>query len=83
MTNNIVVNKQQLSLMRHALGLQYEKKPYRNRFMTPKDGEDGQHWEDLVSKGLAGKRKYPLSKDTMYWVTEAGAEFLNVQLPKD
>lgn len=48
--NAVELTKEQRSMMEHALGLNYKKKPYRNRYYTNSDNE---HWLDLVSKGLA------------------------------
>jgi hypothetical protein len=48
------VSADQLEEMRHTLGLNYEKKPFRNRFYTEADDSN---WNDLVSKGLARKLK--------------------------
>lgn len=46
----IELTKEQRNMMEHALGLNYKKKPYRNRFYT---NSDDPHWLSLVSQGLA------------------------------
>jgi hypothetical protein len=73
----IVITKGQQSDMEHALGLDYKKKPYRNRYCT---SENDKEWNDLVSKGLAlkGYRHDELygKGNRMFWLTKAGVEFI-------
>lgn len=70
------VSEEQLDEMKHTLGLNYSKKPYRNYFNTYKDDKN---WNDLVNKGLAAKGKEVdyLTKDSIYfWLTKEGVEFV-------
>ena len=53
MNTDTFVTTTQLNLMRHALGLDNEKRPYRNRFYTAITDLDGVAWKDLVDRGLA------------------------------
>lgn len=46
----VELTKEQKDMMEHALGLNYKKKPYRNRYYT---NSDNPHWLSLVSRGLA------------------------------
>jgi hypothetical protein len=72
----IEVSEEQLDDMKHTLGLNYNKKPYRNYFNTYKDDKN---WNDLVNKGLAtkGKEVEYLTKDSIYfWLTKEGVEFV-------
>lgn len=46
----VEITKEQRSVMEHALGLNYKKKPYRNRYYT---SSDNLQWLSLVSSGLA------------------------------
>jgi hypothetical protein len=43
----------QLGKLKHAFGLDYSKKPYRNYYHCNKDNDE---WEDMCSKGYATKR---------------------------
>lgn len=56
--------------MSHCLGLDYKKKPYRNRFCADKNDEI---WTALVEKGLAEKSSRVNSYGTiMYWLSKQG-----------
>lgn len=71
----IDITEEQLRQMKHSLGLDYEKKPYRNySFLNHKDKE----WNDLVVKGLAAKsRKEPNEWGSIYfWLTKQGVEYI-------
>lgn len=46
----IEITKEQRNAMEHALGLNYKKKPYRNRYYTDSNNP---HWLSLVNQGLA------------------------------
>lgn len=52
-TTHTQVSSKQLQMMRHALGLDWKKRPYRNRFYTAIHDSDGIAWQDLVQRGLA------------------------------
>jgi len=69
------ITKKQRKEMEHALGLNYQKTPYRNKFCTYSPDKS---WEDLMDKGIAnvsithsGERTY-----YFYYVTKKGIEFL-------
>lgn len=66
-----MVTIEQLKLMRHMLGLDYEKKPYRNYGYFQKPQED---CEDLVNKGLATKCDGDKEGHVVYHLTKEGIE---------
>ncbi|AKO91957.1 hypothetical protein BEH_07500 [Priestia filamentosa] len=68
------VSKQQLEEMKHALGMSYKSKPYRNYFHVNEPDDD---WEDLVNKGFA-KRGTGINKgtSTVYWLTYAATKLV-------
>ncbi|RKJ09459.1 hypothetical protein D7X33_49730, partial [Butyricicoccus sp. 1XD8-22] len=45
----------QLGKLKHAFGLDYSKKPYRNYYHCNKNNDE---WEDMCIKGYATKRIY-------------------------
>ncbi len=52
------MNKKQLKLARHALGLPNGKNlSFRNHFCIGEGGDGYEEWEDLVSKGMAVKAR--------------------------
>ncbi|MNW53468.1 hypothetical protein D3C74_310300 [compost metagenome] len=61
--------------MRHALGLNYDKKPTRNYFYTDADDSD---WNDLVEKGYARKRPGWDEESAYFSVTDEGKKVLGV-----
>ncbi len=68
--------------MLHALGLNQAgvTKPYRNRFWTDADGEDGKIWAPLVAAGLAwrGPPRAAYSGMCMFAVTDRGLAALGI-----
>lgn len=50
----VQISGKQVEEMKHALGLNYKKRPYRNYFYCSVDDKD---WNDLVEKGFATKHK--------------------------
>lgn len=71
----IEVTENQKDIMKHCIGLNYKKKPYRNYFFTSYKNEE---WNDLVTKGLAIKStKEPDRYDCVYfWLSKQGVEFI-------
>lgn len=71
----IDVTVEQVQLMRHCIGLDYKKKPYRNYFMINHENKD---WNELVEKGLAIKSKdEPNSWGSVYfWLSKQGVEYI-------
>lgn len=64
----------QVDKARHALGLDRGKRAYRNFYSSAEDPD----WEDLVLRGMATKRKSPVSPDFLYHLTRQSAfYFLN------
>lgn len=53
----------QLGKLRHAFGLDYSRKPYRNYYHCKGENEE---WEDLVVKGYATKR-YEENDNVIYF----------------
>ena len=78
----VKITEKQKKNMLHALGLDYKKKAFRNYYCCSKDHEG---WNDLISKGFAVKRDSALLSpdDCYFFVTEKGAKFLGVELPKE
>jgi hypothetical protein len=64
---DVEISEVQLGRMKHCLGLDFGKKPYRNRYVTYFKDEV---WEDLVEMNLA--KFY----DTKYELTKFGVEFV-------
>lgn len=65
----------QRELARHALGLPNKKHTTnRNYYCIGKGGDGYTDWEDLVSKGLAIKRRVPhFGGDDLFYLTLEGA----------
>lgn len=65
---------EQVDKARHALGLTRAKVAYRNYYSCADDAD----WNDLVERGMATKRKSPVSPDFLYSLTRPAAfYFLN------
>lgn len=64
------VSPEQKRLMKHALGVTEQRKPYRNRFATYLGGDAFANWADLCHKGLAEH----------YDTSESGMMFFGVTL---
>lgn len=63
----------QLDLMKHCIGLNYKKKPYRNYFCTSPNDKD---WNELVDIGLAVKStKEPSNECIYFWLNRQGVEY--------
>lgn len=79
----MTMSPEQIKLARHALGFPNKKnESYRNHFCTGPGSVDFEHWEDLVSKGLAVKRTDgPWGGDHMFYLTLEAA--LMVRGPKE
>ncbi|AWB17241.1 hypothetical protein [Clostridium botulinum] len=71
----IDITKTQRQNMKHCIGLDYKKKPYRNYYCTSHKDEN---WNNLVEKGLAVKSsKEPNSYGcTCFWLSKQGVEFI-------
>lgn len=78
----VVLTGTQIKNIRHALGLDWKNKPYRNFYCCSKTDEG---WNDLVNKGFAVKRdSVMLPKEECYFfVTKEGADFIGVKLPEN
>lgn len=78
------ITKLQKENMEHALGLDYKKKPFRNYYC---EYSPNKSWDELVDKGLATVRviydEHNYRHYYYYHVSEKGAKFLGVELPKD
>jgi hypothetical protein len=63
----------QIGMMRHALGLDYSRKPYRNYYYcsTPND-----EWEDLVQRSFATKQEGMREGSVYYFVTYPALKLL-------
>ncbi|ACA46953.1 hypothetical protein HYH96_18160 [Clostridium botulinum] len=61
-------------IIKHCIGLDYKKKPYRNRYETQSKDED---WNDLVKKGLATMSNNIADNGlTWFWLTQQGVEYV-------
>lgn len=68
------VTEYQLKLMKHCIGLDYKKKPYRNYFCTCPEDKD---WNELVGKGLAIKSSKETNNGCIcFWLSRQGVEFV-------
>jgi hypothetical protein len=70
------ITESQRKQMEHALGLNKDPKHGRNYFYTRANHPD---WNDLVEKGLAGKRSGWDDDAAYFFVTEEGKNLLGVQ----
>lgn len=68
----IEISESQIDNMRHSLGLNYSKKPYRNRFYCCSNNKN---WNDLVEKGLAQKSEEEKGQ-CCFCLTELGVAFI-------
>ena len=81
MDKNIKLSLSQLSKMKHAVGLNNINKlpkdrkysAYRNFYGTQKEDVD---WEELVKMGLATRRFIEWNKEYIYYVSQAGLDYL-------
>lgn len=73
-----MITKNQKRMMEHALGLNYEKAPFRNKYCTYSVDSE---WEELKELGLAGCHITISGKTTyyFYYVTEKGQEQLGLK----
>lgn len=63
----------QIENMSHALGLNYKKIPFRNRYNCDLD----ENWEDLIKKNFAKKTESPdCAGKFMYYVSYAGLAYI-------
>ncbi|WP_251862421.1 hypothetical protein [Clostridium sp. Marseille-Q2269] len=69
----IEVSEEQINEMKHALGLNHEKKPYRNKFYCSSNDEK---WDDLVNKGLAEKGSDCEENRCYFLVSKLGVAFI-------
>jgi hypothetical protein len=63
----------QIGKMRHALGLDYSRKPYRNYYYCSAPNDE---WEDLVQKGFATKQEGMREGSVYYFVTYPALKLL-------
>lgn len=76
------LSPEQTQVLRHALGLDYGPKVYRNRFVTGPGTSDYPHCEELVVLGLMTRRgpSELTGGDYCYAVSEAGLQALGVEV---
>jgi hypothetical protein len=71
------MNKTERDLLKHALGLDYKDKPFRNHFVAGASHSDYEYLEDLVAQGFMIKRKSPMNElqdEFIYHCTDKGKE---------
>ena len=68
------MNKNEIQIIKHTLGLDYKKEPFRNHFVTGEGTVDFPICEGLVERGFMIKREHSLlsTGDFVYYVTEEG-----------
>ena len=68
------MNKKQLHILRHSLGIEYGKKEYRNHFVTGKGSKDYNSCMALVSSGHMTRKKGDAATggDDIFFVTDKG-----------
>lgn len=74
-SDELSVTPAQLKVLRHALGLDWKKRSYRNHYVTGPGCTGYSDCEALVSMKLMAKRETPpwmAEEDLTYFVTEAG-----------
>lgn len=64
-----MISNEERQAMRHALGLDVAREPYRNRYIA---GRMDPIWEELVRRRLAVKFVIPGVEGTTYGVTDEG-----------
>jgi hypothetical protein len=71
----VEVTPYQSRLIHHCVGIDRNKKPYRNYFFTQETDKD---WNELVEKGLAIKgTKHPNNDEFIYfYLSKQGLEFV-------
>ena len=79
--SDVKVNQKQLDMMRHAVGLNRGKKPYRNHYSSA-DGCDGiEELLELVDIGLMTKRRNSLDEmgeSYIFHLTDKGCWMLGL-----
>lgn len=71
------ITKEELSILFHTLGLNYEPDPFRNHFIASKEHSDYKTLESLIEKGLMGYSQKPSfcpDHDILYYVTQKGKD---------
>lgn len=71
-SGEIATTKRQRDILRHALGLDRERKPYRNHFCTGEGSMDYPECRALEAMGLMASHKKSWIPDIIFVVTEAG-----------
>lgn len=78
------MTQEQRDIIRHSLGLDYEKTPFRNRYLVS-DGNPA--LEAMVEAGWMSRGATTEAATGVlyryYHVTEAGAAAIDAELPKD
>lgn len=80
MISRVDVSKEQREEMEHAIGINYHKKPYRNKFYTQSIDEK---WNDLVNKGLAKKSSGWEVGYSYFYLTIEGFAFLGINITEE
>jgi hypothetical protein len=73
-----------LHILRHSLGLNYGREPYRNHFVTGEGSTDYPHCKALVEAGLMTRQKGGAltGGDDVFFVTDAGKQIALASLQK-
>ena len=79
----MMVREKHLRLMRHTIGADHPKGPYRNYYSACASwGSNVDDLRKLVAMGLMVERPSPLSDDTLFHLTAAGYRMLGFD-PED
>lgn len=68
-----MVTSSQFAKMRHALGMDYKSKPWRNYYYCNTNDAE---WNDLVNKGFATKGEGHTEEKAYFFVTFEGAKLV-------
>lgn len=79
--SELKLSKNQIHILKHTLGLDRNKKPYRNHYVASEGHPNIDALEDLVAQGAMTKGR--CFDQPTYWVTDLGADFLDTKLPGD
>ena len=72
------VTQEQLDLMRHTVGLDRKKTPYRNHLFADDGHVDWLLLTELVEMGLMTKHESPISPDFVFHLTDQGCWMLGL-----
>lgn len=72
------VSQEQLDLMRHTVGLDWQAIPYRNYFFSGEECDGYSDLVDLVNMGFMTSRESTGTPNTMFHLTDKGCRIINL-----